>query len=264
MRPGEAGRPGRAGSRSTTGRSSSATTGSDASAGCARVSRTSSIRATYSSSILGTHHIFFPPRFERVVLQQHPDRLSADLVDDAALHALLDDEHDGPSSASLGRWPADHGDDRRFLPRVELPRRDRPLRVLERDLDACREVPFSDPPNRWDRRANRCRRCRQRLPLVQHLQHANPLPCPLREPLPGLSSQQLSILVLELEPGEPGPWLLLPHGTCRSGSRPERKFAHHSDRYATVGALVQPVYVSSPRAGSNKAAPSVKSSITGN
>src|SRR6266536_4798146 len=57
MRPGAIGVPGRAESRSWTGRSSSATTGSRASAGLARISSTSSIRFTYSSSTFGTHHI---------------------------------------------------------------------------------------------------------------------------------------------------------------------------------------------------------------
>ena len=57
-----------------------------------------------------THHIFFAPRLEIVLLQQHSDGFATDVVDQFAFHRLRGDQPDTPAGLAVGSRPAHHGD----------------------------------------------------------------------------------------------------------------------------------------------------------
>src|SRR5574341_867923 len=121
MRPGAIGVPGRAESRSWTGRSSRATTGSRSFAGLARRSSTFSIRVRYSWSTFGTHHIFFPPRLQLVALQHPSNRLAPYFGDDLPPAGFLGYQRRRPARVPRWRWRADHRHDGGLLPSIQLP-----------------------------------------------------------------------------------------------------------------------------------------------
>src|SRR6266508_1362147 len=201
-RPGAIGVPGRAESRSWTGRSSSATTGSRASAGLARISSTSSIRFTYSSSTFGTHHIFFPPRLQLVAIQHPADRLSAHRGDDLSASRLLGDQRQRPLRPTR-RWRrADHRHDRRLLPRVQESRRRGP-RILAKRLGepTLQEAP-TDPANLPRIRAGGRRRVGPGPAPIAQLPNAHAPPDPRLHPLLGQGLQFHPALGRKLEPGE--------------------------------------------------------------
>src|SRR5260370_714003 len=74
------------------------------------------MRSTNSSLIVGTHHIFFPPRLEAMVREGNPRCLSSQLRRDPSLHSLKRNKPDAPACAALRRRAADHRND------VGLPR----------------------------------------------------------------------------------------------------------------------------------------------
>jgi hypothetical protein len=99
--PGLIGTPGFASSWRMTGRSSKHTTGSSGSSLRAHSRSTSSMRSTYSSLIVGTHHIFFPPRLEAMVREDDPRCLPAEPRGDPSFHRLKRDESNAPSRPPL-------------------------------------------------------------------------------------------------------------------------------------------------------------------
>jgi len=88
---------------------------------------TSSIFWMYSLFNSATHHIFFPPRFQLVALQQDPNCLSSHIRDQLALDGLFGDQADSPASPAFRRLAADHGDNALFLGVVENLLRSRSL-----------------------------------------------------------------------------------------------------------------------------------------
>src|ERR1039458_6509787 len=77
------------------------------------------MRAIYSSFSSATHHIFFPPRFQFVALQQDADRLPAHLRRQFPPDRFGGDEPHCPSRLALGRRTTDNGDDPLTLSRVK-------------------------------------------------------------------------------------------------------------------------------------------------
>ena len=78
--------------------------------------------------------MFFPPRLEVVALQQHPDRLPADLVDHLPFHRLFRDQADGPAGRPGGRIRAHHRDDALLLRRRQHFRRPSARPLVERPV----------------------------------------------------------------------------------------------------------------------------------
>ena len=76
----------------------------------------------YSSFSSATHHIFFPPRLQFVVLKQDADRLPADLRRQLPLDGFFGDESHRPPRLARGRRTAHHGDDPLTLSWVQGPR----------------------------------------------------------------------------------------------------------------------------------------------
>src|SRR5712692_5671084 len=98
------------------------------------------MRSTNSSLIVGTHHIFFPPRLEAMVREGNPRCLSAELRRDPSLHSLKCDEPDAPACPALRRWAADHRDHRGLLRAVEHWHRLGTRIVTQRMLEPARQV----------------------------------------------------------------------------------------------------------------------------
>src|ERR1035437_2850230 len=71
--------------------------------------KTSSILSMYSSVTSATHHIFFPPRLQVVVLQKNPDCFSTHARHQLSFDGLFNDEAQAPPGVAFGRFAADHG-----------------------------------------------------------------------------------------------------------------------------------------------------------
>jgi len=96
------------------------------------------MRSTNSSLIVGTHHIFFPPRLEAVVREGNPRCLSPELRRDPSLDGLKRDEPDAPACPPLRRRAADHRNDRSLLRAVEQRHRLGTRIVTQRMLESAR------------------------------------------------------------------------------------------------------------------------------
>src|SRR4051812_13956360 len=118
-RPGFMATGGRTSRCKTTGFSSSHTTGSFSESGFSYTASTSSMRAIYSSSSVGTHHIFFPPRLEIVGFQQDPDGLPAHAGHQLALHYLFHQQAHRPTRPTFRWLTASQGNDALLLLGIE-------------------------------------------------------------------------------------------------------------------------------------------------
>src|SRR5262249_40583368 len=131
MRPGPRQVGNRLKSSNWTGRSSRQTTGSIGSSGLSYRSSSSSMRSTYCRSSARTHHIFFPPGLQVVLLEQEPDGLAADRRNHLSLRGLLGDQAHAPAGVSFWRPGADHGDDLCTLALVEAALLSRPWSFVQ-------------------------------------------------------------------------------------------------------------------------------------
>src|ERR1035437_1313479 len=82
---------------------------------------TSSIRAMYSSFSSATHHIFFPPRLQIVVLKKKANRFPTHRRRQLSLHRFGGDQTHTPSCLAFGRRRAHHGNDPLILACVQRP-----------------------------------------------------------------------------------------------------------------------------------------------
>ena len=108
---------------------------------------TSSIFSMYSSSMTGTHHIFSPPRLQFVALEQNADRLTSHPRHQFPLHRFLGNQADRPTSLSLWRLGADHGDDTLFVSRLQHRYRARSLLLIERPFQTALQITMGDGTN---------------------------------------------------------------------------------------------------------------------
>src|SRR6516225_7866170 len=108
---------------------------------------TSSIFSMYSSSMTGTHHIFSPPRLQFVALEQNADRLTSHPRHQFPLHRFLGSQADRPTSLSLWRLGADHGDDTLFVSRLQHRYRARSLLLIERPFQTALQITMGDGTN---------------------------------------------------------------------------------------------------------------------
>jgi hypothetical protein len=113
----------------------------------------------YSASISGTHHIFFPPRFEVVAGEEASGGVAPHLGNDGATNSLFGDEADGPARTAFRRRSADHRGQRRLVFRGEEPRRVRTRLVFEAGFQPELNCPPPHAPDlsrvRPDRRGDR-------------------------------------------------------------------------------------------------------------
>src|SRR3979409_206985 len=102
----------------------------------------------YSSLSSPTHHIFFPPRLEVVVEEQHPDGFPSYARNQSSFHGFLGYQSHGPASAALRRITANHGNN--ALPLAVLQHRGRSwaLLLVEGTIQTSLLVAMSDFPNR--------------------------------------------------------------------------------------------------------------------
>jgi hypothetical protein len=111
-----------------------------------------------SSLSSGTHHVFFPPRFELVLCQDHPHRFAADLVDYAALDRVFGEQPNRPSSAPV-RWrPAHQRDQCSLLRAVQFGLAAGPRLLAERVVQASGQVALGHSRNFTRITAQRFRR----------------------------------------------------------------------------------------------------------
>src|ERR1035437_1703404 len=82
---------------------------------------TSSIRAMYSLFSSATHHIFFPPRLQIVVLKKKANRFPAHRRCQLSLHRFTSDQTHTPTCLAFGRRRAHHGNDPLILAYVQRP-----------------------------------------------------------------------------------------------------------------------------------------------
>src|SRR5664280_714626 len=172
---------GRVSACSTTGFSSTQITGSRSDRGFSYVLSTSSILSMYSASNFPTHHIFFPPRLEAVAFQQHPNGLPAHVRNPFALDHRVGQQPHRPTSPSLWRRRADHGDNALLLLLIKSRSLARTGGIEQRPLQSAIKIALADLPHRLGGKPKVGAHCRRGLPLIQLTQgqgaqgRANPL-----------------------------------------------------------------------------------------
>lgn len=157
----------------------------------------------YSVSIFGTHHIFFPPRFEVVAGEEAAGGVTAHLGDDPALDRLLRDEVDGPPCPSFGGRPAHHRRESGLFLGTQQLGRTRARFLFEAGLEAKLDAAPSHSPNLSrigpDRRSDRL----ERPPLTKELEHSKPLPATIGQRLSLLRGDPRQVIRTEFETREP-------------------------------------------------------------
>ena len=88
--------------------------------------------------MVGTHHIFFPPRLEAMVRESDSRCLSSELRRDSSFHRFGRHEPHAPARAALGRGAANHRDHGSLLGAVQELHRSWSRIVAQRALEAAR------------------------------------------------------------------------------------------------------------------------------
>jgi hypothetical protein len=156
----------------------------------------------YSASIIGTHHIFFPPRFEVVAGEEASGGIAAHLGNDGATNSLFGDEADGPLRTTFRRRSADHRRERGLFFRAEELRRVRTRLVFEAGFQPEVHSPPSHAPDlsrvRPDRRGDRL----QRPSLAEQLQYSQSPPATLWELLALLRCDPAPVVYTQIQSGK--------------------------------------------------------------
>jgi hypothetical protein len=100
-----------------------------------------------------------------VVLEQHPDCLSARAGRQLPLDGLLGDQPNGPTRPPFRRFAADHGDNALFLGSAQKGLRARSLFVIQRAIQATPAVTVSNLANTLRRQGHRLRNLGRSGPL---------------------------------------------------------------------------------------------------
>src|SRR6266581_3688027 len=119
----------------------------------------SSIFSMYSAVSSATHHIFFPPRFQLVALQQNPDCLSAHLGHQLALDGFFDNQAHRPTSSPFRRLTANHGNDALLLGIIEDLLGSWSLLVVKGGIQAATVVAMGDLTDRLGSEGKCCATC---------------------------------------------------------------------------------------------------------
>lgn len=138
----------------------------------------------YSLSSFGTHHIFFPPRFEVVVGEYLPHGLSTHLGDNPPSHRLFCGQPDRPSCESLRCPTTHHRNNGALSPGVQHFVRLRARLVGQCCVQALLEIPPSHATNLSGICSHSLSGCCQVPTLVQKLQDSDPSPRPPTLSLP--------------------------------------------------------------------------------
>src|SRR6267142_3243802 len=129
------------------GFSSGQTTGSWADSGFSYSAGTSSILSIYSASSFGTHHIFFPPRFQVVLLEQKTNTFSSDLPCQLALLGFLGHQPYRPTRLAGRRLSTNHGDDALLLRFFNSGSRTRSWTIIEGRHQPLFGIASANPPH---------------------------------------------------------------------------------------------------------------------
>src|SRR5271157_668912 len=148
-----------------------------------------------ASSSSATHHIFFPPRLEVVVEEQHPNGFPSRTGNQSPFLGFLRHQPHGPASAALRRRSAHHGDDPLLLTVVQDLCRAGTRLVVECGIEASLLVATREVPNGLGGERNECGDARRANPLGQLQQRQ----CPQHDSdLLYAAAQQLPQLLLVL------------------------------------------------------------------
>lgn len=145
-----------------------------------------------SWSILGTHHIFFPPGLQVLPGEYNPDCFPTDGIGNAPAARLLGQEPYGPPRAPIGGRTAHECDHRRFLNAVELALGLRSGVFRQGVLKAGMHVPLTHAGNLPWVPADGRRRRPNALSVVQKQEHSDASPDPRCQ----LTSTSLNLLQL--------------------------------------------------------------------
>src|SRR5687768_11905418 len=162
------------------------------------------MHAMYSTSSVGTHHIFFPPRLQVVVGEDLANGLAPHVGDNPPASALLGGHADRPPRIAIWGRSTNHRDNRRLLASVQQFRRLRTRIVGQRRVDAVLDIsPAHAPHLAWvgpQRRGD----IRKRPRRVEQLENSDPLPGPGRYCAPGagLSGEEPPIRGTQLQARE--------------------------------------------------------------
>ena len=148
--------------------------------GPTRSTRPPSWRCT-SASNAGTHHIFFPPRLQRVVGEHLPHRLAPHVCDDPASLRFLGGHADRPPRIPRRRRPTHHRHDGRLLAGVQTFRGLRPRVVAQRRLHPAVQIAPPDAPHFARVRPHGLGDRSQGPPLIEQLQYPDPVPVARRD-----------------------------------------------------------------------------------
>jgi hypothetical protein len=124
------------------------------------------MQAMYSWSNFATHHILFPPRFQVVAFQQHPNGLSAHSRNQFAFDDLFGQQPRRPTRSPFRRRRADHGDNLLVLTLVQGRSFARACGVEQRSLQPFLLIPLADLPDGFGRKTKIPAHNRRGLSLI--------------------------------------------------------------------------------------------------
>ena len=143
--------------------------------------------------------------------QHHSNRLSADLIDNAAPDRLLGDQPNRPACPTVGWWPAHQSHQRSLLTAVEhgLVTMVEPRLFAQRMLKAAGQVAVRDTRDLTPIRSQRSRGRLQAHAPIQHQQGLHPSPNAISPLLAGAAptTQLAAVSRRQLQPLEPTDWL---------------------------------------------------------